>query len=182
MSRTIAARPFSISLARSVLIAVAGSLCLALSAKVAVPLRPVPITMQSLAVVMLGAALGPRLAMAAVVAYLAEGACGIPVFAGPVAGLPVLFGVTGGYLFGYVPAAGAVGWLTAHGWGRKWRLAASLAIGHAILFATGLLVLAEAFGWQKAVAVGLTPFLLGTAVKIALGTALVEAAPARSRA
>jgi biotin transport system substrate-specific component len=160
---------------RDALLAVGGSLCIALSAKIALPIGPVPMTMQSLAVLMVGAALGPRLGMAAVLAYLAEGASGLPVFAGWAAGPAVLAGPTAGYLIGFVPAAGAAGWLVRRGWGRGLRMAATLLIGHAILFVPGVAWLATGIGWSGAVAFGLTPFLAGTLVKTGLGVALAEA-------
>jgi biotin transport system substrate-specific component len=160
---------------RDALLIVGGSLCIALSAKIALPVGPVPMTMQSLAVLMVGAALGPRLGMATVLAYLAEGASGLPVFAGWAAGPAVLAGPTAGYLIGFVPAAGAAGWLVQHGWSRGLRMAATLLTGHAILFVPGVAWLATWIGWSGAVAAGLTPFLAGTLVKTGLGVALAEA-------
>lgn len=170
------------SYARDTMLAVGGSLCIAASAKVAVPFWPVPMTMQSLAVLMLGVAFGPRLAMATVLTYLAEGAAGLPVFAGPAAGLASFAGPTAGYLVGFVPAAGAAGWLAFRGWGRGARLAATLLAGHAILFAPGVAWLAASLGWSRAVAAGLTPFVAGTIVKTALGVAMAEAVRLRRRA
>ena len=177
MAETIRSRGY----ARDALLAVGGSLCIAASAKVALPIGPVPMTMQSLAVLMVGVALGPRLAMATLLAYLAEGASGLPVFAGAAAGPAVLAGPTAGYLFGFVPAAGAAGWLAANGLGRGLRLAATLLVGHAILFAPGVAWLAAGIGWRAAAAVGLTPFLVGTLVKTGLGVALAEAVRPRRR-
>ena len=96
---------------RAVILVALGTALLTLSAKVNLPLPYVPMTLQTLVVLMIGAAYGWRLGCATVIAYLAEGAIGFPVFAGPIGGLAPLFGPTGGYLVGFVPAAFATGWL-----------------------------------------------------------------------
>src|SRR3954468_9759565 len=98
---------------------VAGAALLTLSAKIKLPLPYVPMTLQTLVVLMIGAAYGWRLGVAAVLAYLAEGAIGLPVFAGPVGGLAPLVGPTAGYLCGFVLAALATGWLSQRGWDRS---------------------------------------------------------------
>jgi len=92
-----------------------GTALLTLSAKVNLPLPYVPMTLQTLVVLMIGATYGWRLGGATVVAYLAEGAIGWPVFAGPVGGLAPLLGPTAGYLFGFVAAAVITGWLSQRG-------------------------------------------------------------------
>ena len=89
---------------RAVILVALGTALLTLSAKVNLPLPYVPMTLQTLVVLMIGAAYGWRLGCATVIAYLAEGAIGLPVFAGPIGGLAPLFGPTGGYLVGFVPA------------------------------------------------------------------------------
>jgi biotin transport system substrate-specific component len=156
-----------------------GSLALAASAKLQVPFYPVPMTMQSLVVLLLGMAFGWRLGAATVLLYLLEGAFGLPVFAGtPEKGIGIAYmmGPTGGYLIGFVAAAALTGWLAERGWDRSlWRSAAALSLGHAVLFLTGLAWLAVYIGWPRAVAFGLMPFLAGTVVKTALGVALVRA-------
>jgi biotin transport system substrate-specific component len=158
--------------------AVAGSLLLWASAKVQVPFYPVPMTMQTAVVFLLGIAYGPRLAVATVLLYLAEGAAGLPVFAGTPEkgiGLPYMLGPTGGYLAGFVAAAAITGWVA--GRARHW-----LAIGLGVLAATaaiyllGAAWLATFVGAGKALALGVAPFLLGDAVKLALVTALAAAA------
>ncbi len=164
------------SLTRSAALVLGGSALLAVSAKVQVPFWPVPMTMQSLAVVLVGIGLGSRLGVAAVLAYLAEGFLGLPVFAGPLAGPAYMAGPTGGYLVGFVLGAGCVGWLAERGWDRSLpRAVAAMAIGHALLFVPGVAWLAVLFGWQKAVAAGLMPFLFATVAKTALGAAMVAA-------
>ena len=162
---------------RAVVLALTGSLLLALSAKVQVPFWPVPMTMQTFVVLMLGAAYGWRLGGATVLLYLAEGAMGMPVFAGSPEkgiGFAYMMGPTGGYLAGFVVAAVATGWLVERGWGRSLlALTAAMLIGHALILGLGVTWLATALGlgWTKAVAVGLTPFWAATALKTALAVA-----------
>ena len=165
---------------RLAVLALAGSVALTVSAKLQVPFYPVPMTMQSLVVLLLGMAFGWRLGTATVLLYLAEGLAGLPVFAGTPEkgiGLAYMMGPTGGYLVGFVFAAALLGWLAERGWDRSlWRTALALSLGHALLFVPGIAWLAVFVGWPKAVALGLTPFLWGSVVKTALGVALVPAA------
>lgn len=153
------------------------------SAKVQVPFWPVPMTMQTFAVLVIGAAYGWRLGAATMLAYLAEGALGLPVFAHG-GGLAYLAGPTGGYLVGYVPAAALVGWLAERGWDRSLpRTWAAMLMGDVIVFAAGLawlvpfLAMAKDLGGmaalQTAIASGVTPFLLGDALKIVLAGTLL---------
>jgi biotin transport system substrate-specific component len=101
-------------------LAVIGSILLTISAKIQVPFWPVPMTMQTLVVLVLGVAYGWRLAGATVLLYLAQGALSLPVFAGG-GGLAYMSGPTGGYLVGFLLAAVAVGWLAERGWLARWR-------------------------------------------------------------
>ena len=165
-------------LARGAAIVLAASLALWASAKLSIPIGPVPISMQTLVVLVLGAALGPRLGALAVLAYLAEGAAGLPVFAGTPEkgiGLAYMVGPTGGYLVGFVVAAFAVGALARRRWDRSFLAATALMlVGHAIVFAFGLLWLGTVIGWdQPVVALGLTPFLIGTLAKSLVGAAVL---------
>jgi biotin transport system substrate-specific component len=165
-----------VGLGRSVVLVLVASALLTLSAKIQVPFWPVPITMQSLVVLLIGLAYGSRLGTAALLTYLAEGMTGLPVFAGPVGGIGYMFGPTGGFLIGFVLAAGCVGWMAERGWDRTvLRAAVVLTIGHILLFVPGVIWLATLIGWSKAIAVGVTPFILVTVVKTALGVALVAA-------
>lgn len=167
----VIARP---SLLSPALLALGGSFAIAASAQIQVPMQPVPMTLQSLVVLLVGVAYGWRLGAATVLLYLAEGLCGLPVFAGFRAGPAVLLGPTAGFLIGFVPAAALAGWLAARGWVQGlWRPVALFAAGHAVLFATGVAWLAWLFGFDRAVAVGLLPFLPGSVVKVALGVALL---------
>lgn len=152
------------------LVAVAlGSAALAVSAQLSIPMVPVPMTMQTYVVLMIGVMCGWRLAALTVLAYLIEGAAGLPVFSDGHSGLAWLMGKTGGYLFGYLFAAAAMGYLADRGWNSVWwKLALSLSIGHVIVFALGVFWLAIYIGWSNAIVFGLIPFLLGTVLKTAL--------------
>ena len=163
---------------RSAILVVLGTALLTLSAKVNLPLPYVPMTLQTLVVLMLGAAYGWRLGAATVIAYLAEGAVGLPVFAGPVGGVAPLVGPTAGYLYGFILAALAVGWLSQRGWDRSvvW-LFVAMAIGHVLILGSGFAWLAFGMklGTDKAWMVGVVPFIAASLVKNALGAALVPA-------
>jgi biotin transport system substrate-specific component len=156
-----------------------GSLLMTASAKAQVPMWPVPMTMQSFVALVLGMAYGARLGGATVAIYLFQGALGLPVFAGTPEkgiGLAYLLGPTGGYLLGFFFSAVAVGWLAERGWDRNlaWSTLA-MAIGTVFLFVPGVSWLAVLIGWEKAIAAGLIPFLLGSVLKLALAAAILPA-------
>lgn len=166
---------------RNALAIIAGSILLTLSAKLSLPFYPVPVTLQTLVVLCLGMVLGPRLGAAAVIAYLAQGAIGLPVFAGSPEkgiGLAYMLSTTGGYLLGFVAAAYAVGLLAERRWDRsKLTTIAAMIIGNAIIYAFGLVWLGSVVGWDKPIlAWGMTPFLLGDLAKILIAAALLPAA------
>jgi biotin transport system substrate-specific component len=151
----------------------------ALAAQVTVflPFTPVPITGQTLAVLLCAAALGSRRGAIAQLAYLGAGSAGIPVFAAWGRGLPI--GPTGGYLLGFVAAAYVVGLLVERGWDRRMRTAClAMLAGNAVIYAFGLPWLALFVGGPlgKVLALGLWPFILGDLVKIALASALLPSA------
>jgi biotin transporter BioY len=156
---------------------ICGSLILGLSAqiKVYLPFSPVPVTGQTFAVLMLAALLGSRRGVLTMVAYLAEGVLGLPVFAGGI-GLAALIGPTGGYLFGFIPAAYVVGKLAEMGWDRRASstIAAMLA-GEIVLYACGLCPLAIMTNFSMALTVGLYPFIVGDILKIVLAAAVLPA-------
>lgn len=157
-----------------------GSLALAVSAKVQVPFWPVPMTMQTLVVLLLGAGLGSRAGTLAVLAYLLEGVAGLPVFAAAAAGPAYMAGPTAGYLAGFLPAAFVAGVLAERGWTRTLGGGFALMLtGHALVFVPGLAWLSAFVGFNWAVSMGLVPFLAGTAVKSALGAVLLRVRPAR---
>jgi biotin transport system substrate-specific component len=163
---------------RSVTLVALGTALLTLSAKVNLPLPYVPMTLQTLVVLVIGAAYGWRLGTATVMAYLAEGALGWPVFAGSVGGLAPLLGPTAGYLFGFVAAAFATGWLSERGWDRSvpW-LFLAMGLGHILILAAGFAWLAFGMklGVEKAWLVGIAPFIAASLIKNALGAMLVPA-------
>jgi biotin transport system substrate-specific component len=158
---------------RNVILALAGTALLTLSAKIQVPFYPVPMTMQTFMVLTLGMAYGWRLGGATLLLYLAEGAMGLPVFAGtPEKGIGVAYMLsgTGGYLIGFVLAAALCGWLAERGWDRRFMTTAlALLIGNIAIYVPGLLWLGGLFGWDKPILEwGLTPFLLGDLTKLLL--------------
>jgi biotin transport system substrate-specific component len=168
--------PLALALPRStgyqVALVVAGSVLMTLAAKLQIPFWPVPMTMQTYVVVVLGMALGPRLGAAAVGLYLAQGALGLPVFAGTPEkglGLTYMVGPTGGYLAGFFAAAVATGYLSARGLDRRPAGALLTAtLGMLIIYACGLAWLSSLIGVDKAVTYGAVPFLLGDGLKILL--------------
>lgn len=166
---------------RNVALAVVGALALWLSAKIQVPFYPVPMTMQTFVVLIIGSTYGWRLGAATVALYLAQGALGLPVFAGTPEkgiGLAYMVGPTGGYLVGYLAAAALCGFLAERGWDRRVATTAlSMLLGMAVIYAFGVAWLGSVVGWDKPVlAWGLTPFLLGDALKLALAAGLLPLA------
>lgn len=155
---------------------IGGSLLVALSAQVAVG-YPVPITAQTFTVLMLAALLGPARAALCLLAYIAEGAAGLPVFAQGKAGFAALLGPTGGYLIGFVPAAYIVGFLARKGWDRRISTTIiAMIFGNVIIYAFGLFRLSGLVGLHSALASGLYPFIPGDLLKIALAAALLPSA------
>lgn len=150
-----------------------GVCLLTLSAKVQVPFWPVPMTMQTLVVLMLGMAYGSRLAAGTVFAYLLAGAAGLPVFAGTPErgiGLAYMMGPTFGFLVGFLIAAWLVGFLAERGWDRSFlKCAAAMVLGHLVITLAGVVWLAVLMGTTKAIEVGFTPFMASSVLKTALG-------------
>src|SRR6266481_7447098 len=163
---------------RMVILIALGTALLTFSAKINLPLPYVPMTLQTLVVLVIGAAYGWRLGSATVMAYLAEGALGLPVFAGPAGGLAPLLGPTAGYLFGFVAAAFATGWLSERGWDRSvaW-LFLAMGLGHVLILGAGFTWLAFGMklGVEKAWLIGIAPFFAASVMKNGLGAALVPA-------
>lgn len=166
---------------RNVALAVVGSLALWVSAKIQVPFYPVPMTMQTFMVLVIGMAFGWRLGAATVLLYLAEGALGLPVFANSPErgiGFAYMMGPTGGYLLGFVVSAAVVGFLGQKGWDRSVATTLlAMTIGTAIIFGFGLLWLGSLIGWDKPILeLGMYPFLPGAAFKIVLAAAVLPLA------
>ena len=179
-------RPASrgIAVARDAAVVLAVSVVVGLSAQIAIPLAwtPVPLTLQTLAVLLAGAALGSRRGAIAMGLLIVEGAVGLPVFSGWRAGLPHLLGPTGGYILGFVPAAYLAGLLAERGWARHpLGAAAAMLAGNAAIYAVGLGRLAAFVGAERAVSLGLLPFLAGDLAKLALATGLLPLAWRLSR-
>lgn len=160
---------------------VVGSLLLFVSAKIHIPFYPVPLTMQTFVVLVLGMAYGWKLGAATIALYLFEGAMGLPVFSGTPEkgiGMAYMVGPTGGYLLGFLFAAGLTGFLAERGWDRHVvSTFAAMVLGNLLIYAIGLLWLGSVIGWDKPVlAFGLIPFLLGDLVKIVLAMIVMPAA------
>jgi biotin transport system substrate-specific component len=170
------------SLLRSFVLAVLGAALLTLSAKIKVPFYPVPMTLQTLALAVLAAAFGARLAVASVLLYLAEGLAGLPVFTNTppaAAGFAYMVGPTGGYLVGFIAAAFLIGHLAERGWDRSLPLLfGAMLLGDVLILGLGagwLAFGAPGLGLDKALQAGVAPFLLGAIVKEALGASVVVA-------
>ena len=160
-------RPLGVKLAAIL----AGSLFLTLSSYLEVPMIPVPVTMQTFAVALVGALYGWRLGGLTIVAWLMQGALGLPVLAGGAAGASHFVGPTAGYLFAFPVAGMAVGWLAERGWnGRSpWRAFAAMLIGNGLCLVLGAAWLAMLIGLEPAIMTGLAPFLIGAVLKAGLG-------------
>ena len=154
-----------------------GSLLLAVSAQFKIPLYPVPVTGQTLVVLLIGMTYGPRLGGITMLAYLFEGALGLPVFAGGAAGVAVFMGPTGGYLFGFLLAGVAMGYLAERGMGRTvLSTIAAMVLGNSVIYLCGALWLANFIGLDQAIAAGVLPFLYGDALKLAVAAGLMPLA------
>jgi biotin transport system substrate-specific component len=154
---------------------VVGSMLIALAAQISIrlPFSPVPITGQTLAVLLIGALLGSRRGALSVVVYLVQGLVGLPVFASGAMGPAYLMGPTGGYLVGFIAAAYTTGRLAERGWDRD-VISTSLAMlaGNAIIYVFGLVWLSVYVG-KQATALGLAPFVLGDVIKLTLAAILL---------
>lgn len=154
---------------------------IALTARLAIPLpfSPVDVTGETLAVLLTGLALGPRRGMASVMVFLGEGAVGLPVFQGGTGGPAMLVGPTGGYLWGFVLAAGLVGVLAERGaTHRTWTLLLAMVLGNLVIYLVGAVWLSRLLpgGVPSAVTAGIIPFLPGDAVKCLLAAGILPSA------
>ena len=176
---------------RRAVLLVLGVIALAVSAKISVPVwpSPVPITLGTFAVLTIGAAYGPRLGLATMLGWLFLGAVGFDVFqnsSSGATGLAYMMGATGGYLVGYLLATAFLGWAARRGWDRSVPgMAGALLVGNALIYVPGLLWLGYLIAgglfdpakyasvWDQTLAWGLTPFLIGDAIKLALAALTV---------
>ncbi len=173
-------------LSRDIFLVLAFAVLMPLLARIAVPLpfTPVPITGQTFGVLLAGALLGPRRGALALLVYLAEGLAGLPVFAGGAsawspsrAGVPVIVGPSAGYLLSYPLAAFAVGFLAERGWDRRfWRAVAAMLVGEVVIYLVGLPWLGAYVGMERAVPLGLLPFMPGDVLKLLLAATLLPTA------
>jgi biotin transport system substrate-specific component len=155
---------------------VLGSLFLALSSYIQVPMIPVPVTMQTFAVALVGALYGWRLGGITIIAWLVEGAAGIPVLAGGASGVQHFVGPTGGYLFAFPVAGALMGWLVERGWdGNRVTLAfLGMLLSNTVCLLLGATWLAVLIGPERAIVLGVMPFLVGALLKSALGAAMLK--------
>lgn len=169
---------------KRVALVVLGIAALAVAAKIRVPFWPVPITMQTFVVLTVGAAYGMRLGVATLLGYLLVGALGFDIFTSSSAenyGIAYMTGGTGGYLAGFLLAAGVLGWLARQGWDRGVvKMAAAMLIGNAIIYVPGVLWLGYLYagsqGWATVLDWGLWPFLAGDALKLGLAALILPMA------
>lgn len=152
------------------------SFFIALSAQITIllPFSPVPITGQTLAVLLTGALLGSRRGSLCIIAYLIEGATGLPVFAGGQAGLAPILGPTGGYLIGFIAAAYLTGLLAERGWDRRFGTTIlAMLLGNIVIYVVGLPYLASFLRTWKIFPIGLYPFIPGDLLKVVIAATLL---------
>lgn len=179
LTRRVAERSERSRLFNDIALIVTGSLFVALLAQVSIPLpfTPVPITGQTFAVLLVGAALGSRRGAASLALYTVEGVAGLPVFAGGVSGLARLLGPTGGYLLGFIAAAYVVGLLAERGLDRNWRTSLiPFTLGTLVIYLFGVTWLAAFIGFDKALVGGLYPFIIGDLIKLVLAAIALPSA------
>ena len=168
-------------LVKQIALVLVGVMLLTLSAKIKIPMIPVPMTMGTFAVLSIGAVYGPRLGLMTIIGYMIVGALGFDVFASSSSekfGVSYMMGSTGGYLVGYVLAILVLGWTARQGWDRSvLKMAAAMVLGNVIIYVPGLLWLATLYGWDQPILTwGLTPFLMGDLVKLGLAALLLPGA------
>ena len=159
---------------REVVIVLLGSWLIALTAQVVIPLVPVPVTGQTFGVLLISALLGRKRGVWTILTYLAQGAAGLPFFAGATGGIAKLLGPTGGYLFGFIFAAYVVGWLSEKGWDRRFfSTIGSMIFGNLVIYACGVTWLSYFIGWNASLSAGLYPFIYGDILKIFLAALIL---------
>ena len=172
LQRSVTRGRFAVDVA----LVVAASAIIAIAAQVAIPMpfSPVPLTLQPLAVIFIGAALGSRRGAAAASLYLLEGISGLPVFAQAHGGAVWLLGPTAGYLYSYPFAAFVAGWLSERGWGNTMaRSIVGMLAALVVIYAGGWSWLVQFAGVRGALAMGVAPFIAADVIKVAIGAALL---------
>ncbi|MBX9470796.1 biotin transporter BioY [Microcella sp.] len=162
---------------------VAGTALVAVLAQVAIPLWPVPVTGQTLAVLLVGASLGAARGAASLALYAVLGGLGLPIYSDASGGWSVLLGPTGGYIIGFIVSAALVGWAAERAWDRGWYKPIITFIGGSlVVFAIGLPWLAVSLGQlglpndlQSVLVAGFYPFIIGGLIKAAIAAALLPA-------
>jgi biotin transport system substrate-specific component len=175
---TLADRLFTRSIVTDLVLVSAGAALVAIAAQISIPLWPVPITGQSLAVLLVGSAFGALRGSLSMVLYALLGFVGLPVFGNASSGASVIFGPTGGYIVGFIFAAAFTGWIAQRSWDRKiWRAILAFLGGTVVTYAIGLPWLAVTLNLnlQQALEGGLYPFIMGGIVKAIVGAAVIAA-------
>ena len=163
----------SLTYVKNIFLVILGTILLAISSKIQVPFWPVPMTMQTFVVFLIGMAYGWRLAALTLFVYLLEGALGLPVFAKG-GGLVYLIGPTAGYLYGMFLAATIIGFLSEKGYANSYFLSfIAIFLGSIIIFLLGIFYLSTIIGYEKAIVAGLMPFIPSEIFKIALAVILI---------
>ena len=163
----------TLTILKSFFLILSGSLLLAVSSKVQVPFWPVPMTMQTFIVFLIGMTYGLKLSFLTLLAYILEGAFGLPVFASG-SGLAYLMGPTAGYIYGMFFAGCVIGYLAEKGFSNSYFLSfLSLIFLSIIIFLLGVVYLGTIIGFDKALAAGLLPFIPSEFFKIALAVAII---------
>ncbi len=173
---TLADRLFARGIVTDLILVCAGAALVSIAAQIEVPLWPVPITGQTLAVLLVGSAYGALRGTLSMVLYAALGVLGLPVFSGAASGTSVLLGPTGGYIIGFIFAAAFTGWIAQRSWDRKiLRSIAGFLGGSAVTFAIGLPWLAFSLGLnlQQTLEGGLYPFIIGGIIKALLAAGII---------
>lgn len=172
---TLSSRVVPESWITNIILIAAGSALMAASARFShhFSFSTVPVTGQTFAVLLIGALYGSRLGAATMIAYLAEGAAGMPVFAGGLGGVSAIATASGGYLFGFIAAAYVVGWFAERGWDRSRWIVLPMLVGNAALYVPGVVWLHQQFdivgrpiAWSTALDYGLWPFIAGDLAKL----------------
>ncbi len=146
---------------KELFLVIGAALFLSLMSQLSIPLHPVPLTFQSVSVLLIGMVLGPRLGAYAVILYFAAGIVGLPVFANFSMGIGAFLDPAGGYLLGFLPAVIVGGYLAQ----RRWIISAAF-FGTLIIFSFGFLFLSQLIGSSQAWILGVKPFLISEPIKL----------------